>query len=465
MTELQYIFVTFGVMKEEEKETDEDYINKVYKMTPKEHKEVITIKQSFEESLKSAAFQKSIKELTPKFKAVSKDKLDQIKSYPQIQDIAKELTNEHSKKANAYTKKILNTPPTGKLGQDTNTTLHVISNIFKSTGEECVFFDSRQGHKLVAGDSGCAIHEAFEKNKPFTLRLKNMQGLYGVSDNDMKDDTNKLIEMQSAIDNGVEHPTLTHVKHKLSAALGVKKERIRITEVFSGSDCFKYTVDSLTFQEKQRMIQGDPTRRLAQQFQQFKELKIHPLLFRPAFDVANFDKKGDKSFVGASSKFQVGPANMKREYTQPTGWTRYGLKVLGKYNDDKWLHPFNDAGNWWRAFHGTKRAQVYNVDPADAMANIHNNGFLPAQRAAYGPGVYCSPKPPTAEGYAAEVTMDIQDNNNGNIQTQRKKFKFMLQVAVKPGANTLTPRSDDNVWSVQNKDDIRAYGILIKEVP
>lgn len=61
--------------------------------------------------------------------------------------------------------------------------------------------------------------------------------------------------------------------------------------------------------------------------------------------------------------------------------------------------------------------------------------------------------------------MDIQDNNNGNIQTQRKKFKFMLQVAVKPGANTLTPRSNDNVWSVQNKDNIRAYGILIKEVP
>ena len=61
--------------------------------------------------------------------------------------------------------------------------------------------------------------------------------------------------------------------------------------------------------------------------------------------------------------------------------------------------------------------------------------------------------------------MDIQDNNNGNIQTQRKKFKFMLQVAVKPGQNTLTPRSSETIRSVQNQADIRAYGILIKEVP
>ena len=151
---------------------------------------------------------------------------------------------------------------------------------------------------------------------------------------------------------------------------------------------------------------------------------------------------------------------MKKEYTQPTGWTRYGLSVLGKYGDDKWLHPFNDPGNWWRAFHGTRNAAVYNVQPADAMANIHNNGFQPARRAAYGPGVYCSPKPTTAEGYAAQITMPIRDNN-GN---QQKRFKFMLQVAVKPGAMTLTARSNDNIWAVQDKDNIRAYGILIKEI-
>eukprot|EP01084_Bolivina_argentea_P290213 498440_1 len=458
---LQYIFVSFGSITEEEKETDDHYISKIYQMTPKEHQQVSLIKETFEKSIKTDQFQKSVQEISKTFKAVSVHELDQMKSYPHIQDMVKEQTSDQNKQATAYTKKILNTPPTGKLGQDVNTTLHVISNIFKSAGDECVFYDSRQGVKLNAGDSGCAIHEAFQRDKPFVLRLQTLEGLYGVSKDDMKDDTRKLIEMQSSIHNDVEHPTLAHVKGKLSAALGVQKERIHIIDVFAGSDCFKYTVENLTWPEKQRMIQGDPTGRLGQQFRTFKDLKIHPLLFRPAFDVANFDQRGNKSFVSSNGKFQVGPANMKKEYTQPTGWTRYGLKVLAKYGDDKWLHPFKDPGNWWRAFHGTKRAAVYQRDPADAMADIHNNGFLPAQRAAYGPGVYCSPKPPTAEGYAAEVTMPIQE---GNVN-QNKKFKFMLQVAVKPGANTLTVASNDNVWSVQNKDDIRAYGILIKEVP
>merc|ERR1712130_430297 len=122
-----------------------------------------------------------------------------------------------TKKATAFTKQILNTPSSGKLGADINTTLHVISNIFKSEGEECVFYDSRKGIKLKAGDSGCAIHEAFQRDKPCVLRLKTLDGLYGVTSDDMKDDTNKLIEMQSAINNDIKHPTLEHVKNKLSA--------------------------------------------------------------------------------------------------------------------------------------------------------------------------------------------------------------------------------------------------------
>eukprot|EP01084_Bolivina_argentea_P269606 458248_1 len=368
MTELQYIFVSFNNIKEEEKDSDDNYITKIYKLTPKEHKQITTIKQKFEKSIKAAQFQKTTKTISQTFKATSKYELDQMKSYQAIQDVVKEQTSDHSKKAKEYTKKILNTPVTGKLGSDVNMTLQIISSIFKSAGDECVFYDSRKGIKLKAGDSGCAMHEMFQKDKPFVLRIKTLDGLYGVTNDDIKDDTNKLIEMQSAINNRIEHPTLAHVKNKLSAAMGIHVNRINIIEVFSGSDCFKYTVSDLTFLEKQRIIQQDPTGRLAQQFRQFKELKIHPLLFRPAFDVANFDKRGDKSFVSANGKYQIGPVNMKKEYQQPSGWTRYGLTVLGKYGDDKWLHPFNDAGNWWRAFHGTKNAAVYNVNPADAMA-------------------------------------------------------------------------------------------------
>ena len=430
--------------------------------------ETVKIRHKFENASKATTFKESVKKISKTFETVSKAEMDKIKSYPQIQDLVKEQKSDNIKKAKQYTKKVLSTPPTGKLGQDVNTTLHLMNEIFKSTGDQCVFYDSRDGVKLAGGDSSYAIHEAFQKDKPCVLRLSTLDGLTGVSDNDMKDDTNKLIEMQSAIDNGIQHPTLIDVKNRLSVALGVSSKRINIIEVFAGSDCFKYTVSDLTAQEKQQMLQQDPSNKLSQQFPQFKELKIHPLLFRPAFDVAAFDSKGNKSFVSQSGKYQVGPAGMKKEYTQPTGWTRYGLTALGVYGDDKWLHPFGDEGNWWRAFHGTKNAGKYGVDPRDAMADIHNvhkendKGWKPAKTAAYGPGVYCSPDPGFVEsGYAGSVSMNHTDASG---VTQRKNFKFMLQVAVKPGANTLTPRSTDTIWSVQKEENIRPYGILFKEV-
>jgi len=50
------------------------------------------------------------------------------------------------------------------------------------------------------------------------------------------------------------------------------------------------------------------------------------------------------------------------------------------------------------------------------------------------------------------------------IETQRgpKTFKAMLQVAVNPDGVIFT--SHDDIWRVPNPANIRAYGILIKEV-
>jgi len=154
-------------------------------------------------------------------------------------------------------------------------------------------------------------------------------------------------------------------------------------------------------------------------------------------------------------------------YTQPAGWTRFGLNVLDKYSGDKrWLDPFFDSGNWYRAFHGTGNARkddffndILESDPnffcIAALANIYRHSFCRARVAAYGSGVYCSPNPTFVEnGYVKSVT----------IETQRgpKTFKAMLQVAVNPDGVTFT--SDDNVWLVPNPANIRAYRILIKEV-
>jgi len=195
-------------------------------------------------------------------------------------------------------------------------------------------------------------------------------------------------------------------------------------------------------------------------------LKVHPLLYRPAFDIAQFDIAGNKTFSSAE-QHQIGPSNKKRTYTQPAKWTRYGLNVLnGRYgNDHKWLDPFGDDGNWYRAYHGTGSASTsdfgnsgaYSDDTyisVDAMASIFTTAFRTARVAVHGPGVYCSPNPLFPEnGYVSTVPLETV---NGV-----KNFKCMLQVAVNPDGVIFSTNPD--IWVVPDPKNIRPYGILIKE--
>ncbi|CAF5025723.1 unnamed protein product [Rotaria sp. Silwood1] len=176
---------------------------------------------------------------------------------------------------------------------------------------------------------------------------------------------------------------------------------------------------------------------------------------------------GNKTFTNPNETHQVGPPGKTKTYISPDGWTRYGFKVLGKYQDgNAWLHPFKDPGNWYRAFHGTGRAQAVDFGndkqsfekqyaPVDAVASIFENGFRPARITVHGDGVYCSPNPKFPEnGYVATVELDTQEG--------KKKFKCMLQVAVNPDAVRFT--KDKDIWVAPNPEDIRPYGVLIKEV-
>ena len=85
-------------------------------------------------------------------------------------------------------------------------------------------------------------------------------------------------------------------------------------------------------------------------------IKTHPLFTDAHIDIARFDPTGDKD-ESEGLDWEVGPAGDKEMYFQPATdqmWRRFGLAVLGKFaNGDAWLHPFQDPGNWWRAYHGT----------------------------------------------------------------------------------------------------------------
>merc|ERR1712187_409782 len=116
---------------------------------------------------------------------------------------------------------------------------------------------------------------------------------------------------------------------------------------------------------------------------------------------------------------EVGPPGNKQKYHQPAGWTRYGLNVMGKFNngDDTWLHPFQHENNWWRAYHCTNEAGV---------TGIMGNGFKASTYGDYGPGLYVSPYVEYAAKYAGKG-LAIQ-TKSGN-----KNLLLAFQVAVRPG--------------------------------
>uniref|UniRef100_A0A0G4F795 PARP catalytic domain-containing protein n=1 Tax=Chromera velia CCMP2878 TaxID=1169474 RepID=A0A0G4F795_9ALVE len=155
----------------------------------------------------------------------------------------------------------------------------------------------------------------------------------------------------------------------------------------------------------------------------------------------------------------IGPPNQKAVYTPPSGYCRFGLEVLDKpeYGGNAWLEPFSvsNPNLWWRAFHGVKNVQRRGVETLTATERIVRDGFLPSRTGRHGPGVYCSPDTRVVQPhYAARQT----------LQTIRgaKTFEWMFQLAVKPDPATQT--GTPNIWRVRDPRDIRAYGLLMREV-
>jgi hypothetical protein len=239
---------------------------------------------------------------------------------------------------------------------------------------------------------------------------------------------NRIIEQKQS------HPIIENILERLAKAHSIDKKNIVLKNVYIGSFNIVYTVVDLATNIFKKLT--DLSGRLKEQFKQFEAAKIHPLLYQPSFDISQFDARGNKIFSQKEGTYEVGPPGRTKSYIQPAGWTRYGLKVLDKYPNDEWLDPFGHAGNWYRAFHGTGNAKAIDFSNSnasfdaqyaavDAVSSIHKTGFREARVTAYGPGIYCSPKPTFVEnGYAGIAQLDTKIG--------RKTFKIMLQVAVNP---------------------------------
>ncbi|CAF4060778.1 unnamed protein product, partial [Rotaria sp. Silwood1] len=380
-------------------------------------------------------------------------------SFPNINDAINE-TSPDIQKAKQFTESILLNLPSGDI-DDRNTLCHVLNKLLGYEDQKCLFYNSENGINLH--DTSQNLADINSKDRPFVLKLSSSEGLENINNVQTEHDDLKFAQiLTNIIEQKQTHPAIEDIIERLAKVHNVDKKRILIKHVYAGTFNVVYTVMDLPW----RVIKSlkNLKRKLRKKFKEFLSLKIHPLLYRPSFDISYFDERGNKTFPSESQKFNIGPPGRTQLYITPSGWTRYGFKVLGKYKHDYWLHPFEHPKNWFRAFHGTgsaqsqdfgDKSQLFDTQYAsvDALSSIFKTGFRPARAAAFGPGVYCSPNPKFPEvGYVRPVPLDTQQGE--------KSFICMLQVAVNPDGVQF-PTND--IWVVPDPKDIRPYGILIKE--
>jgi len=136
------------------------------------------------------------------------------------------------------------------------------------------------------------------------------------------------------------------------------------------------------------------------------------------------------------------------EYKRPCGWQRFALEVLNRYPGGVvWLGKSNAPGEWLVSYHGTGSHNA---------RGIAEEGYLQAKaaRQMYGRGIYSTPDVTVAERFAKV------------FEVEGTKYKLIFQNRVNPATLIRIPKVKTGFgeYWISPQEDIRAYGICIKEV-
>jgi hypothetical protein len=304
-----------------------------------------------------------------------------------------------------------NPPATAPTSSTTNvsigTVYHALASILADQNKEALFYDSRLPEFQGVIDNTQILSTLTENEADIiTIRFEDLSPIHC------------MLSVQDVL----RSPTLiTRVKYLLAQlfadSFDVPLGKVSDMELSLGSLVVGLNGSSLSQNERRNLVNRGP--QLAQQFG--ATVAVHPLFTTCHIDINIFDPLGNKSnFTGTN--FEVGPSGNKKTYYQPAGnqqWARFGLKVLGKFSDgDKWLHPFQDQGNWWRAYHGTDRNRFRDIARA---APVDPEAIHP-RRTTLGTGVNVSPH----LEYAAT-------NSSKVCQISGVSYVVVFQCCVKPG--------------------------------
>ncbi|CAG8596208.1 10929_t:CDS:2 [Paraglomus occultum] len=137
----------------------------------------------------------------------------------------------------------------------------------------------------------------------------------------------------------------------------------------------------------------------------------------------------------------------KVPYRRPCGWQRFALKVNGRFDngDNTWLGTDDNA--WPVSYHGTAK---YNA------RSISEEGYLlsKGKRFAFGHGIYSTPDVRVAERYATEF--EFAGRTYVIVIQNRVNPKGLVKIAA-------TRTGDGEYWISKEGQDVRPYGICIKE--
>jgi hypothetical protein len=141
-----------------------------------------------------------------------------------------------------------------------------------------------------------------------------------------------------------------------------------------------------------------------------------------------------------------------KPYRIPCGWKRFAVKVSGKYDSgsDAWLGE-GEKG-WAVAYHGTQKKNLPGILSLGFRAGVRQKF-----KGEVGKGVYCTPNINVAAYFASS-----QKVAGMNVQV-------VLQLRVRPEAIREVTNGDkwmyNQYWVLNNPQDVRAYGVLLRETP
>ncbi|KAI3370976.1 hypothetical protein L3Q82_023630, partial [Scortum barcoo] len=148
-------------------------------------------------------------------------------------------------------------------------------------------------------------------------------------------------------------------------------------------------------------------------------------------------------------------------YERPSGWQRFAIKVLHKYEDNKWLgtqyrSTASVPGEWPVSYHGTSK---------QGAEGIIEGFYKPGPGQVYGRGIYSTPYMAEAILYAKTFTSKktgktyrvvLQNRINPKYRQKHNSGKYYL-VPIPKGTS---PAEEQKMV----ERAIRPYGLLLKEV-